>query len=95
MSEDERTAETRTRTDLPAQAIKYVRPIEELIRCPVALVSTSHERDDAILVRGLARRLPATKEQIGGNQRSDPQSYDHRRASYARRAFSQRVGLQP
>ena len=37
--------------DLPAQAIKYVRRIEELIRCPVALVSTSPERDDTILVR--------------------------------------------
>ena len=32
-------------------AIKYVRRIEELIRCPVALVSTSPERDDTILVR--------------------------------------------
>jgi adenylosuccinate synthase len=37
--------------ELPAQAIKYVRRIEELIRCPVALVSTSPERDDTILVR--------------------------------------------
>ena len=37
--------------DLPAQAIKYVRRIEELIGCPVALVSTSPERDDTILVR--------------------------------------------
>jgi len=37
--------------DLPAEAIKYVRRIEELIRCPVALVSTSPERDDTILVR--------------------------------------------
>ena len=37
--------------DLPAQAIKYVRRIEELIRCPVALVSTSPQRDDTILVR--------------------------------------------
>jgi adenylosuccinate synthase len=36
---------------LPARAIKYVRRIEELIRCPVALVSTSPERDDTILVR--------------------------------------------
>ena len=39
------------RADLPAQAIKYVRRIEELIRCPVALVSTSPQRDDTILVR--------------------------------------------
>ena len=37
--------------DLPARAVKYVRRIEELIRCPVALVSTSPERDDTILVR--------------------------------------------
>ena len=36
---------------LPAQAIKYIRRIEELIDCPVALVSTSPERDDTILVR--------------------------------------------
>ena len=36
--------------DLPAQAIKYVRRIEELIECPVALLSTSPERDDTILV---------------------------------------------
>ncbi|MBA3666337.1 MAG: adenylosuccinate synthase [Sphingomonas sp.] len=44
------TAGTRSWADLPAQAIKYVRRIEELIRCPVALVSTSPERDDTILV---------------------------------------------
>lgn len=37
--------------DLPAQAIKYVRRIEELIGAPVALLSTSPERDDTILVR--------------------------------------------
>jgi adenylosuccinate synthase len=37
--------------DLPARAVKYVRRIEELIRCPVALVSTSPEREDTILVR--------------------------------------------
>ncbi len=36
--------------DLPAEAIKYVRRIEELIGCPVALLSTSPERDDTILV---------------------------------------------
>jgi adenylosuccinate synthase len=36
---------------LPAQAIKYIRRIEELIECPVASVSTSPERDDTILVR--------------------------------------------
>lgn len=36
---------------LPAQAVKYVRRIEELIGCPVTLLSTSPERDDTILVR--------------------------------------------
>ncbi len=36
---------------LPAQAIKYVRRIEELVEAPVTLVSTSPERDDTILVR--------------------------------------------
>jgi adenylosuccinate synthase len=35
---------------LPAQAVKYVRYIEELIGAPVALLSTSPERDDTILV---------------------------------------------
>jgi adenylosuccinate synthase len=37
--------------DLPAAAIKYVRRIEELIEAPVAILSTSPERDDTILVR--------------------------------------------
>ena len=45
------TAGARSWADLPAQAIKYVRRIEELIGTPVALVSTSPERDDTILVR--------------------------------------------
>ena len=45
------TAGARSWADLPAQAIKYVRRIEELVRCPVALVSTSPQRDDTILVR--------------------------------------------
>jgi adenylosuccinate synthase len=36
--------------DLPAEAIKYVKRIEELIETPVALLSTSPERDDTILV---------------------------------------------
>ena len=44
------TEGARSWADLPAQAIKYVRRIEELIDCPVALVSTSPERDDTILV---------------------------------------------
>lgn len=46
----ESTAGARSWADLPAQAIKYVRRIEELIDCPVSLVSTSPERDDTILV---------------------------------------------
>ena len=44
------TANARTWNDLPAQAIKYVRHVEELIGAPVALLSTSPERDDTILV---------------------------------------------
>ena len=47
----ETTAGARSWNDLPAQAIKYVRRVEELIGCPVALVSTSPEREDTILVR--------------------------------------------
>ncbi|MHA6723385.1 adenylosuccinate synthase [Sphingomonas sp. RS2018] len=47
----ESTAGARSWAELPAQAIKYIRRIEELIQCPVALVSTSPERDDTILVR--------------------------------------------
>ncbi len=46
----ETTAGARSWAQLPAQAIKYVRYIEELIGCPVALLSTSPERDDTILV---------------------------------------------
>src|ERR1019366_3709071 len=41
----------RSWVNLPAQAIKYVRRIEELVEAPVMLVSTSPERDDTILVR--------------------------------------------
>src|SRR5580692_197709 len=41
----------RSWVDLPAQAIKYVRRIEELVEAPVTMVSTSPERDDTILVR--------------------------------------------
>ncbi|MGQ0611304.1 MAG: adenylosuccinate synthase [Paracoccaceae bacterium] len=46
----ETTAGARSWADLPAAAIKYVKRIEELIQCPVALLSTSPERDDTILV---------------------------------------------
>lgn len=46
----DKTAGARSWADLPAQAIKYVRRIEELVGCSVALLSTSPERDDTILV---------------------------------------------
>ncbi|MDG1972721.1 MAG: adenylosuccinate synthase [Paracoccaceae bacterium] len=46
----ESTEGARSWADLPAAAIKYVRRVEELIECPVALLSTSPERDDTILV---------------------------------------------
>ena len=45
------TAGARSWADLPAQAVKYIRRIEELTECPVTLVSTSPEREDTILVR--------------------------------------------
>ncbi len=45
------TRGARKYADLPAQAVKYVRHIEELIECPVTLLSTSPERDDTILMR--------------------------------------------
>ena len=47
----ESTASVRSFKDLNARAIKYVRRIEELIGAPLALLSTSPERDDTILVR--------------------------------------------
>ena len=45
------TRGARSWSSLPAQAVKYVKAIEELIECPVALLSTSPEREDTILVR--------------------------------------------
>jgi adenylosuccinate synthase len=45
------TAGARSWAQLPAQAIKYVKYLEELIECPVALLSTSPERDDTILMK--------------------------------------------
>ena len=47
----EKTANARSWADLPAQAIKYVRRIEELTGCPVAVLSTSPDREDTILMR--------------------------------------------
>jgi adenylosuccinate synthase len=46
----EPTARARSWAQLPAPAIKYVRRIEELVGCPVALLSTSPEREDTILM---------------------------------------------
>ncbi|MEZ5863427.1 MAG: adenylosuccinate synthase [Geminicoccaceae bacterium] len=46
----ESTAGARSFVDLPAQAIKYVKRLEELVEAPVALLSTSPARDDTILV---------------------------------------------
>lgn len=46
----ESTQGARSWAELPANAIKYVRRIEELIETPVAILSTSPERDDTILV---------------------------------------------
>lgn len=45
------TAGARSWADLPAEAVKYVRRLEELIECPIALVSTSPEREDVILMQ--------------------------------------------
>ncbi|MGA8380094.1 MAG: adenylosuccinate synthetase, partial [Stellaceae bacterium] len=47
----ESTRGARSWADLPATAIKYIRRLEELIEAPVALLSTSPERDDTVLVR--------------------------------------------
>ena len=47
----ESTRGARSWADLPAEAVKYVRRIEELVEAPVTLLSTSPERDDTILVR--------------------------------------------
>lgn len=45
------TQGARSWADLPAEAVKYVRRVEELIGCPVSMVSTSPEREDVILMR--------------------------------------------
>ncbi|WP_300551572.1 adenylosuccinate synthase [Maricaulis sp.] len=45
------TAGARSWADLPAEAVKYVRRVEELIECPIALLSTSPEREDVILMQ--------------------------------------------
>ena len=45
------TKGARSWADLPAEAVKYVRRIEELIEAPVAMLSTSPEREDVILMQ--------------------------------------------
>jgi adenylosuccinate synthase len=45
------TRGARSWAELPAQAVKYVRRIEELVEAPVTLLSTSPERDDTVMVR--------------------------------------------
>jgi adenylosuccinate synthase len=47
----ESTRGARSWAQLPATAIKYIRRIEELIEAPVAMLSTSPEREDTILVK--------------------------------------------
>ena len=47
----ESTQGARSWAQLPANAIKYVRRVEELIGAPVALLSTSPDRDDTIMVQ--------------------------------------------
>ena len=53
----ESTRGARSWADLPATAVKYIRRIEELIEAPVAMLSTSPEREDTILVRDPLREL--------------------------------------
>jgi len=45
------TRGARSYAELPAEAVKYVRRIEELVEAPVVLLSTSPERDDTIVLR--------------------------------------------
>jgi adenylosuccinate synthase len=45
------TRGARSFADLPAPAVKYVKRLEELVEAPVALLSTSPDRDDTILLR--------------------------------------------
>jgi adenylosuccinate synthase len=45
------TRGARSYAELPAEAVKYIRRIEELVEAPVVLLSTSPERDDTIVLR--------------------------------------------
>src|SRR5216683_1041845 len=58
----ESTRGARSWADLPATSIKYIRRIEELIEAPVALLSTSPERDDTVLVRDPFAAHPDRRE---------------------------------
>ena len=70
----EPTARARSWAQLPAQAIKYVRRVEELVGCPVALLSTSPEREDTILMKNPFEAMIAKKGQEAGSQEHDPKS---------------------
>jgi adenylosuccinate synthase len=48
---EESTQGARSFAQLPANAVKYVKRLEELVECPVALLSTSPDREDTILVK--------------------------------------------
>lgn len=48
---EESTRGARSFADLPAEAVKYVKRLEELVEAPVALLSTSPDRLDTILLR--------------------------------------------
>lgn len=47
----ESTEGARSWAELPAEAVKYIRRIEELVGVPISLLSTSPERDDTIMVK--------------------------------------------
>ena len=68
--------------DLPAQAVKYIKRLEELVEAPVALLSTSPDRDDTILTarsptislsmtdgRLARRRIRAAPDERAGSER--------------------------
>ena len=65
----EPTAGARSWAELPAQAIKYVRRIEELVGCPVALLSTSPEREDTILMQNPFEAMKMAELLAGGTSK--------------------------
>ena len=48
---EETTRGARSYAQLPANAVKYVKRLEELVECPVVLLSTNPDRNDTILMR--------------------------------------------